>query len=643
MDSTRLSRCRAQFSEEEFAEDSLLGLVLLPSKCLLDKLLAKSPKDKFYIVLTVPNFPNWACGMRNTIGNYDGTTASSKILASLIGECQSNQVMEKIHEMNEHAKRNQISFKNPVDYAVDPGETDSKEFSCFYSIYKGGQLFKTNLNRLPIPPTTLSVQQNKSTLSLNLEFVFENPGFPFSVLIMYRPKSDCCDAHPWKFQKTADISKTTIYFEPGSPIEFLVAMDSCIGRSDFVSLETERLPCSVTDTPITIQPKQNSVVEWTGPPQPVKTTQKASTSLVPPTYLQVESVTHCTAELLWSPSKGRDCRVRYWKYKKESSAQSLNVIGSSIGCRLEKLQAGTTYCVNIWAVSDDGQKTSLPSETVQFTTAKTKVTRFAEKMRGRCEKIKSENGLDLYAVPLTKTTDGMAEHFSFGEVGQSKKRKTIMLIDATDTAVKSRLINGMVNYIFDVDWLDNFRFQLVDQESDDATDVPVRIYHIHHMEGFRIPYSLTIIVTPDHFDTNHPNENSDASPFVLFREKDVVYDLDLAIFVADAPVPRPPSQFYMFDSIMAVYEGKLKNIGSGSNFNDEALPLKGALVTGTPVRHKLDSSAFFCWNQKTVKSIETDGGNNYRRHHFLCYYREYKLNRFMWSMDVKNFERIFSL
>ena len=54
-------------------------------------------------------------------------------------------------------------------------------------------------------------------------------------------------------------------------------------------------------------------------------------------------------------------------------------------------------------------------------------------------------------------------------------------IGVSDTAVKWRLINGMVNYFFDVDWLDNFRFQLVDKEV--ATDVPVlRIYHFHRME-----------------------------------------------------------------------------------------------------------------------------------------------------------------
>ena len=287
---------------------------------------------------------------------------------------------------------------------------------------------------------------------------------------MYRWKSNGSDASPWKFQKTADVSKTKICFEPGSEIEIFIAMDSCIGRSDFISFETEHLPCS--DVPITIQPKRSPVGEWVGPPQPESTTQKASTSLVPPTCIEVESVTLCTAELLWSPSKGKDCRVRYWKYRKEASAQSLNV-GSSIGCRLEKLQAGTTYCVNILAVSDDGQETGLPSQTIQFTTQKTKEVRFAENMVKRCEKIQSEDGLDLCAVPLTKSPDGIVDNVSFGEAGQSKQQKTIMLIGVSDTTVKWRLINGIINNIFDVDWLDNFCFRLVGKE--EAADVPVRV------------------------------------------------------------------------------------------------------------------------------------------------------------------------
>ena len=63
----------------------------------------------------------------------------------------------------------------------------------------------------------------------------------------------------------------------------------------------------------------------------------------------------------------------------------------------------------------------------------------------RCEKIQSEDELDLYAVPLTKSPDGIVDNVYFGEAGQSKQQKTIMLIGVSDTTVKWRLINGIIN------------------------------------------------------------------------------------------------------------------------------------------------------------------------------------------------------
>ena len=622
--------------------------VLLINKTQLQKVLANSPEDKFSIVLDIPLFPNWMGVMMKMFEELnlgDIPTSNEEMSSSLIGERHSEEVMNKIREIEEHAKRNQSTLLTNPLVAVTPGEK-SKKFRCYYSIYKGGKLWKGNLNRLSSPPTNLCVMQNISNLSLYVDWTFENPGYPHNAMILYRTESNGCDdGVPWKHQKVTDLSKTTIYFEPGSAIEIAIAMDTCIGRSEFFAFKTERLPFSVTETSRKIQnrPKRRSVVEGAtaGPQQPLTTAKKMS-PFVLPTCLEVENVTDCTVEILLSPSTRGNWRANYWRHGKESSAQSLNAAGSSIGCRLEKLQAGTTYSVNIVAVSDDGHGTSLPSslpsQTVQFTTPKTKMVRFAEKMVKHCEKVGSENGLNLYAIPLTKSIDGMAEIFSFGEVDQSKQHKTIMLIGVADTVVKSRLINGMVNYIFNIDWLDHFRFQLISKESDEATIVPIKIYHIHHMEGLRIPYSLTIIDTPNQIGMENLNEKT---RFIPFHANDVVNNMDLIISVADAPVSHPPSrQFYMFDSIVAIYRDV--EIVSASNASDEKhLPLKCFLMAETALRHKFDSSVFFCWNQKTEEMLKTDGNDASRRPHFQSYYREYKLNRFMWSMGINHFECIF--
>ena len=607
----------------------IVSEVLLMRKSQLQQLLSNSPKDKLFVVLTIPLFPNWMEEMVKVFSDIDDTPTSNRELSGLIGEHHSKEVMDKIREIDDHVKQNQSTvLTNPL-FIVAPGEK-TKDFRCCYSIYKGEKLWKSNLNRLPSPPSSVRVKQNKSNLSIQVEWHFENPGYAYKSMILYRPKSYCDCTVSWIRQKATDQMKTTIHFEPGSAIEILIAMDTCIGRSEFCSFETQRLPISVLNTrrEIQNQAKRSPVVEKdkAGPPQP--TAQKASTSSVPPTCLEVELVTDCTAELLWLPSTAEDFQVNYWRHGKGSSAQSLN-IGPSIGCRLKKLQAGTTYSFNIYGA---GQETSSPSQSAQFTTPKTKVFRFAEKMVKSCERIQNENGLDLYAVPLTKSFVGKVEYFSFGEVDQSKQHKTIMLIGLADTDAQLRLINGMVNYIFDVDWLDNFRFQLIDKESDAASEVPVKIYNIHHMEGFRIPYSLTIINVPYRVgvEEDRLNKNPRCIPF---STNGVVYNPDLVISVS--PVSHPPScQFYMFDSIMAVY----KIVEFINDENRVQLNLKN----GKPLLHKFDSSAFFCWNRKTEQVLKSDGIDAPRRHHFQCYYREYKLNRFMWFMNIKNFECMFS-
>ena len=632
MKQTRCPNSLPNYSEE--LDMVMMSEVLLISNRKLQKILANSPKDKFAVVLTIPLFPNWIEGMMKVFQELNLTgdvPTSNKELSSLIGECHSKEVMDKIREIDDHVKRNQSTILTNPLFAVTPGEK-RKEFRCCYCIYKSGKLWKDNLDRLPNPPTIFNVQQNKSNLSLHVDWKFQNQGYPYNAMILYRTKSNG-SGFPWKRQKTSDLSKTTIYFEPGSVVEILIAMDTCIGRSEFCAFETERLPLSVVDTPIEMKnnPKRSPVVEGatTGPPQ---TDQKTLTSFVPPTFLQVENVTDCAAELLWLSSIYEDCQVNFWRHEKETSAQSLKAARSSIGCRLEKLQAGATYSFNIAAVSGDGQGTSLPSQIVQFTTQKTKVARFAEKMAKRCEKVGSENGLDLYAVPLTKSLDGMAEIFSFGEVGQSKQQKTIMLVGVTDTAVKSRLINGMINYIFNVDWLDSFRFQLI---SDQATNVPVKKYHIHHTEGFRIPYSLTIIDTPDRVSIEH--QLVENPRFIPFHANAVDYSLDWGIFVDDMP-QQPSRPFCLFDSIMTVY----RNVEIAASYDvsdDNQLPLNNGPKNG--IRHKFDSSVFFCWNRKTEQELETDEFYAPHRHHFQSYYREYLLNRFMWFVAMKNFDCVF--
>ena len=67
-------------------------------------------------------------------------------------------------------------------------------------------------------------------------------------------------------------------------------------------------------------------------------------------------------------------------------------------------------------------------------------------------------------------------------------------------AGKTTMVNAMINYVLGVEREDNFRFKLVDEQVQINTahsqTQGVTAYDIHYREGFRIPFSLTIVDTP---------------------------------------------------------------------------------------------------------------------------------------------------
>ena len=76
-----------------------------------------------------------------------------------------------------------------------------------------------------------------------------------------------------------------------------------------------------------------------------------------------------------------------------------------------------------------------------------------------------------------------------------KEEKVVMLLGATGVG-KTTIINRMVNYIFDVNYTDTFRFQLIEETTLSETKsqtMDIHKYTIHHK---RFPYILSIIDTP---------------------------------------------------------------------------------------------------------------------------------------------------
>jgi predicted GTPase len=139
--------------------------------------------------------------------------------------------------------------------------------------------------------------------------------------------------------------------------------------------------------------------------------------------------------------------------------------------------------------------------------------RLAISVKNQCNHIQIIDEMNVYKLPLKSAPSyssgapSIVKRFSFGEPNQRIKRenKTILLMGATGSG-KTTMINAMTNFILGVEWEDNFRFMIVDEEVKGASQAHsqtqgVTAYDLHYQNGFRIPFSLTIVDTPGFGDT----------------------------------------------------------------------------------------------------------------------------------------------
>ena len=136
-------------------------------------------------------------------------------------------------------------------------------------------------------------------------------------------------------------------------------------------------------------------------------------------------------------------------------------------------------------------------------------------------------------------------------------------------AGKSTLINAMVNYIFQVTWEDDFRFQIIAHEGKNAETRQgesqtqhITSYTLYPAEGPNLDFTLTIIDTPGFGDVNRDKDIvnqirdffSDAA-----QSKHDVDHVNAIGFVAQSSLARlTPTQRYMFDSILGMFGSNIK-------------------------------------------------------------------------------------
>ncbi|XP_073706910.1 uncharacterized protein [Garra rufa] len=236
----------------------------------------------------------------------------------------------------------------------------------------------------------------------------------------------------------------------------------------------------------------------------------------------------------------------------------------------------------------------------------------------------SNENLPMFKLRLDETwqnSDGFCRRSTFGK-NITKENKTIMMIGATG-AGKTTLINSMINYILGVEWEDDFRFVLIDEGKQksqaESQTSEITAYQIHWMDGFRVPYSLTIVDTPGFGDTRGISQDQKITKQIheFFSARGGIDHIDAVCFVVQASLARlTHTQKYVFDSILSIFGKDIApNILVMVTFADGKTPpvleaIKVSEVpcstneTGDPLHFKFNNSALFATNNKSADNEE---------------------------------------
>lgn len=195
----------------------------------------------------------------------------------------------------------------------------------------------------------------------------------------------------------------------------------------------------------------------------------------------------------------------------------------------------------------------------------------------------------------------------------------------------------MMNYILGVEWGDGFRFKLIVNEvdkkagSDKAQTYSITkwitVYTFHHQKGSPIPYSLTIVDTPDFGYSGGPEGDHSIAEqirdFFSMQSPNCIDHLNAIGFVTQSNLQQLTSTHeYLFDSILSIFGKDIaNNIFMMATFADGRVPLVLA--------------AFKAANIPTCELFKFNNSS-------LCARHDDNFGKIFWEMSVKGFEDFFS-
>ncbi|XP_042232010.1 uncharacterized protein LOC121872938 isoform X3 [Homarus americanus] len=259
----------------------------------------------------------------------------------------------------------------------------------------------------------------------------------------------------------------------------------------------------------------------------------------------------------------------------------------------------------------------------------------------------TQEGLEIRKMIMNKEHKDDKAKVQMLSLGQKTNRptKVILLVGATGTG-KTTLINAMVNFIYCIDFSDNFRLVLIDDknapkrsQAESQTDL-ITAYAFYQLPGMPFEYNYVLIDTPGFGDTRGIQRDREMmNQLEVFLKQDYGVDqVDGVGFVTPSSAARlTQTQRYVYDGLSSMFGKDIKdNIYIMATFADAKTPpvLDALVEAGVHYSgfYKFNNSALYARNS-TENGGSDDSDSDDEDSAYIC--------KLFWEMGFRSMTNFF--
>jgi hypothetical protein len=257
--------------------------------------------------------------------------------------------------------------------------------------------------------------------------------------------------------------------------------------------------------------------------------------------------------------------------------------------------------------------------------------RLANVVRRMSQKSAISYGIDIYNLPFKEVRNRdtqRVDRFYFGKTplaSNSSMQKTILIVGDRGSG-KSNLINAMANYVLGVEWKDDFRFKLIDEDHNQMDQVI--FYHLNKKEGSRIGCPLTIVDAPTF--TGH--QDNDEKIYLrikdCFRSSNEIEKINaICIVIYSFHSTLTQEQRNWISHIRNIFRDIEDEIRLLVTYDENCLPDMRTVIEADEIFGPLDLPHYYFFNNLNFFPTNTPDHNTYKRTFF--------------DISVKNFAKFF--